>query len=747
MNHQLTNNKLIDQTRLNVGVNLANVIDPKLLRKIYDYMLNHYILPQIMGRKPYEQIWNTLYDAYRMRLKIKELKLTKDDSEFLKLISERAVQSGSRDVNLTDTLIFDTVDRMSNLAHFITWKDDMPIQFNPLRNQITPGEDKFYAPTSTTFKSLNAVLEYFVGKSNCYRKTRLSNKDYYLYGIGFATSHLNYRLEDKGDGNVVLRNLDISFDPISIRKCWINFMLPLSEMRQQPCPFWYDYSSHFAILQNPYEPVLNPFGYVNLDKLDNRFYTAFAGEAEQSAMDALKARLASAGQCLNISMAEWKDIACHWQFYPMLPFDDQTGEFEMRADGKTKVPFKRFVWEHFGTDIISGAVTPIRLQNCDYYEGDLPIYGSTHLEDLDSGAYGMSICEALINYAIELSTMRMQYVENKNKINNPPTYHMAGSPSMNQDVNKAGAKIEVQSPTDFGWAQVPDATQTTVQMSEHIRERAQTTSKAVDAIMGKAMGGRTTATEAQNAFQAAMSGVTTDININNFDIMGGFAQRVYKWSGWLDMDVLKAITGSYGMELTPEDRQLQFSLKYDVGSSYIESIVKQGHIRYFLETGMRAPGVIDIGKCFVMLADELRIKGLRECLIPDGVDRNIQKSTEQAIQTYLGNQVMIDPSQDHNVAIEVKIRFLEDLGSVWNTQYGALPYLNSGLNRAQALAQQIQIHQNYLNLQIQQQMMSQIANLQMNHAANAPEPPGNGIPSLSEGSPARETMPSNQGAV
>lgn len=750
LNLPLKSGKLIDQAKLQLGPNMA---DPKILplaklQEIYLYMMNHYIMPQIMGRRSYEVIWDVLYDAYRMRLKISDLKLTTDDSKFLQKLIERAQNLGGQDVNITDSLIFDTVDRMANLTHFMMWKDGMPAQYNPLRAKATPGEDRFYSPTQEKYQAGNCLLEWFTGKSGVYRKSRTGSHDHYLYGISFVISNLVYQLEQRGQ-EVTLKNLDITYEPHSIRKVWINFMLPLSEMRLQPCPFWYRHSSNFAILQNQYDPVMNPFGYVNLDLLDERNYTAFAGQGEESFMNALKARMASAGQTLNISQAEWRNVAAHWTFMPMLPLDPQTGEFIKRVDG-TPVPFRRFVWEQFGTDIVEGKVTPIRLQDASYYGEDLPIYGSTHLEDLDSAAYGMSICETLLNYQIELSTCRSQYVENKNQINNPPAWFTSGSMVGGDPdrINKPGQVIEVTGPNDFGWKQVPDATGTTVQMCEHLRDRAQTTSKAVDAIMGKALGGRTSATEAQNVFQAAMSGVTTDINLYNYDTIGQYAIRVWRWgTKWLDMDILKEITGSYGLELTEDDLALNLSLKYDVGSSFIESIVKQQHIRYFLETGMRLPGIVDPGELLLQLADEVKISGLRKAIIPNGMEEAIQEACEEAYDTYLDKPVMIDPNMNHKIAIEVKTRFLKDKDSAWNEKYGPLPYLNTGVSRAQAIAQQIQVHQNFLIIQQQQQMLAEVANLQMQQSGGAQQGQSGGMASLPSPSSLSETMPGNPGAA
>ena len=201
------------------------------------------------------------------------------------------------------------------------------------------------------------------------------------------------------------------------------------------------------------------------------------------------------------------------------------------------------------------------------------------MPDLDSGMYSPAIGEILENHYVEICTATNQFLDNKNLINNPPSFTVIGSPAMNQAKNKPGAEMIVNSPTDVGWRQVYDGTNQTVEFIKFLREQGQTSSKAVDAILGKALGSRTSATEATNVFQAAMSGVTTDINIFNYDIMGGYATRVWEYSGlWFNQDLLKAITGQYGASLTPEDLWTRVDLKWDVGSTFIESIVKQQNL-------------------------------------------------------------------------------------------------------------------------------------------------------------------------
>ena len=318
------------------------------------------------------------------------------------------------------------------------------------------------------------------------------------------------------------------------------------------------------------------------------------------------------------------------------------------------------------------------------------------MPDLDSGAYTPSIGQLLYNHYKEINLCNEQYLTNKDWINDPPAWVQTASPASEQDLTKKGAKIRVNGPNDFGWRTPYDATMTTVEMIKMLREEAQTTSKAVDAILGKAMGSRTSATEAQNAFQAAMSGITTDINMINYDLMGGYATRHWLYTGtWFEPHTLEEISGQFGYAIKPEDMWLNVGLKWDVGSTFIENITKQQNIRYILESGRMDPE-LDRNRLWRDLLIEMGFDG--DSLVNDnGRESQIQFATLQSIETYMGQKVIIDPDQDHQIAIKVKTAFLKDKESYWNITYGAM---------AGELIKQIEIHQQFLMLQ-QQQMLAQ----------------------------------------
>jgi len=115
-----------------------------------------------------------------------------------------------------------------------------------------------------------------------------------------------------------------------------------------------------------------------------------------------------------------------------------------------------------------------------------------------------------------------------------------------------------------------------------------------------------------------------------------------------------------------------------------------------------------------------------------GRDQQIQLATCQTCETYLGYPIMVDPDQDHQVAISVKTAFLKDRYSIWNTTYPTA---------APQIMQQIEQHQYFLQLQMQMQLAQQqmqIASAQLKvHQENPPsfQNPG-GAPGMKGGQPA-----------
>lgn len=720
-------NKLIDKA-FQFPQNLVQVLPQDIVKDVTEFVIENYARPYIQERREFESKWDEWLDMYKLQVKQQRIRDNKkrEDDKVADIISKIAPEDRDKNANVSDSLIFDSIDRLRKLTHFVSFKDRLPVQFTwPQHNRNS--EDRYYHPIRDKIASANGLLEWNANNANIYPKHDLAAQHFFLYGCVFMLSDIEFKLktvQHRTSQNTIQARVDIekagvTWQPVSCRRVWVDYTIPLTEFQRQSCPFYFTDAPLWEIRQNQYDPINNPFGYVTDPT------RKFSGNVTSSPeMEAWRKGLRDEENAIGINTRPSDSPAQQralWHFFPMLPLaqDPTTGEWVFDKDGTMGVPYSRFIMNVHGDTLSNAAsIETVRIQKSYYPTDLLPMYGVSHIPDLDSGAYAPSVAETLETHYYELCKMMNQFIDNKDLMNDPPSWCVVGSPATTKDRNRKGAKLEVLSPEDFGWRSIPDATQTTQNMMQNVRSGAQTTAQTVDAIMGKAMGGRTTAREATNAFQASMSGITTVINLFNKAVMGGYAERVWAYCGlWFDTDLLKAITGMYGEPLTPEDLWIKLGIKTDVGSTFIESVVKSEHLRYAIEAGSRSDA-LDQSKLWAAFFNEIRLPEALSAIRDGGEEIEIKRSTEQAIETYLGRPIAIDPSQDHNVAIRVKTGFLQDVDSTWNKQYAVElsgqidPTTGQPMTRAQYIAYQIQIHgyfQQMQQMQEQAAMQAQMA--------------------------------------
>jgi len=645
-------------------------------------MFSNMIWPQVTTRLPFENQWDELQKMYEVQKNPARPRQTQQP--------ERQTQDKTQATpsELAETVIFDTVDRLTKLNYFIAWKDS-PVQYNRPRYTFTPMEDEFYNPTKRKLKAANAILDWNNEFQGVRQKHQALAQHHYLYGISFTHSEfvLEIDADESSEDFLLIKNIGTTFEPISIRKIWLNPMIPVNQMEKQICPFFFDLKLRADIENNSYDAQYNPFGYANLDKLATPQY--LFGSESKSFTDGLPKGAAA----IQTQMRPEFSGEALWTFYPIL---------NIRNTG-----FKRYIVQAYANNLFSGGIVPLRIQELYYPRKRLPLYGAVSIPDLDSGLYCPSIAKILGPHYDELVRSKTQFLDNKDWINNPPTEILTGSPAATEvNINKPGAKYEVNSPADVTRRPPYDATQTSLGFYTMVREAAQTSGKAVDAILGKAMGGRTTATEASNAFQASMSGVTSDIDGFCLGHYGNYGIRVWENTGKFIPDHIRAqiIGSSYAPDLTAQELALTIGIKTDVGSTFIESIVKQQHFQEAIRSSIQSPA-LDQGILWKAYFEELKLPEALAAVRDNGLEFQISLSTEQAIGTYMGQSVAIDPTQDHDIAIKIKTRFLQDHNSIYNIEKAANPSPIPGVTVTQYLAQQIQVHQQFSMLLKQQQML------------------------------------------
>lgn len=702
--------------------NIAGAFPPEhahIEPQIWQWMFTKYVWPQIIERQPFERQWRKLLNMARATYEVVDLGLSENELLALQL-KWKALESGvnaNEEIELGDTLIFDAIDRLGNLAHFISFKEKLPFQFIRPPFAEYPEDTPVYSPSTQMVKAANSWAHFCANGADFYRKHWMTYRHNVTYGCSFIMSDYRQWVEpvirrdpiNKGKTieQLELCDIGVGFDPISIRKLWLNYRIPAFEMESQPCPFWFEPVPRFKVQSNQYDPNLNPFGYNNLQNLGAGQWI-FGDPASNSWLEALAKDLPDFNAAFNIGDPKY-NLEAKWTFRPMLPLQllqNERGEIDIiwDPDGTKGLPLRRWVVEMYGSSIFNGQAVMIRLQPDYYPKGLGPLYGSAHMPDLDSGTYSPAIGTILECHYRNIIKATNQFLNTKDLMNDPPVAILGSSPlqdkTKQREINKRGGRYTVNGPNDATRAEFTDNTATTPTFLEATRDQAKTSAKVVDAIVGKAMGARTSATEASNIFQTAMSGVTTDVNLFNADISGGFAERTWMYAGlWVDPDVIRDISGQSGFAIKPEHMAIRLAVKTDVGSTYMESITRQGNLRYMLEAGAGDPA-INRAELWKMLLEEWKFPNPERIVNDMGFRQQVMRATEQAIMTYRGEFVMPSPDQNHELALQVKIAFLEDRNSVWNTtpEY---------VMNAPALVQQIQLHSMFLRLQQLQMQAAQ----------------------------------------
>lgn len=709
----------LQQISLSFHDNIVDNLDDQTKKNLFKWMLESYIWPRLVERRPYEMLWDKLHDMARAVIKRHDL-VHPTGSRFRKE-QDKSAKTSKKPLyaDVADTLIFDAIDRLTNINHFISFKERLPARYQKPEYFTDTHEQPGYSPIDDIYRSGNCILDWNSVNQGVFLKHNAVARQHYTYGTSIVHSDYIFKVKstqrraENGVGYVEvpeIHDIGVSFDPISIRKVWFDYRLPMWSMNKQACVFFYEYCHPYDLYQNIYDPVYNPNGYSEtaIASVAKDTPSFLFGTQETESANRVFADRFDGASLTDFSPSKQTKLNLKWKFYIVAPLS-LDGTFA--TDGT--IPYRRFIIETYGPQLATGEQVFLRIQPDYHPDDEIPIYGSSQFPDVDEGAYSMAVGEVLESHYNQICTLLSEFMHTKAWNNDPPTTILTSSPALGRsDLNDPGAQIPVNSHQDIQRRPAFDGIGMSLETFKELKEQGQTSSKAVDAILGKAMGARTSATEASNVFQTAMSGVTTDINIFNYMIMGGYANRTWRYIGlWMPDSLVKSITGTMGFELKPKDFELRLGLKCDIGSTFIESITRQENLRYILEASRMNPA-INVSEVWRLLLKEMKFTNIEKIINDGGVEYQIRRANEEAIRGYRGEQVMIAPDANHEIALRVKMAYLEDRDSVWNTS----PEFAQNI---QMVLTQIQMHQTFLQIQMQQQMLAQQLQLLQN---TPPEP-------------------------
>ena len=203
--------------------NLVQYLDEATQKEIILYINQNYAWPQVLERRPFESMWDTITDMYRIRMDKIDLSIEEGSKAAQTQTSENDASSSGTKVRVADSVLFDAVERLTDIHHFVSFKEGIPIQYNIPKYFDNRGEDTFYHPFKDRIQAANALLAWNFDNEDIFRKHAIITRHFYTYGVAFALSEFQFlvqmvqRMKNDGSQTIVpeIMKIGTTFDPLS----------------------------------------------------------------------------------------------------------------------------------------------------------------------------------------------------------------------------------------------------------------------------------------------------------------------------------------------------------------------------------------------------------------------------------------------------------------------------------------------------------------------------------------------------
>jgi len=212
----------------------------------------------------------------------------------------------------------------------------------------------------------------------------------------------------------------------------------------------------------------------------------------------------------------------HWVVWAYLPIDTEKDKWDDTADhGLFKI---RIVGDPAG--------------NCEIIECRENIFPDGHpmlvihqAED-DIGFYHISLAEKVETYHNQLCVAQNQLADNRSKINRRPIFYNDSMLTHTDRIafgHSTAIPVEGDPNNIIKEAEMLDITQTIMTTIIYNENKIKEIMNTVDAVLGQAMGGRTTKTEYQGAQTAASTPIYADLAVIEEDMVVGYMDKFVQY--------------------------------------------------------------------------------------------------------------------------------------------------------------------------------------------------------------------------
>lgn len=576
------------------------------------------------------------------------------------------------------------------------------------------------------------------------------------------------RIKDDAAGRKVacfqvprVKTMRTNFIPLDPTATFIDELLSCRPMERQPCPIVRLHISRWDLVQNPYDPVQRPFGWLNIEnaaKEGNQQY-AFSAPDEESLRQRIAKRWGLSdtpgGQKVENTVKQL------WTAYPLLGIDftdpqnpkldtgdgcpcahckggkmakpivndfgDEVGVEEVQCpncggSGKIHPKPERYVVQMYGTLYGGGgSCTCLRIQRNPTAKDKVPIIYSADLVEDTATARPVSKSEIALSAHDQLATAHNQFLDSKSMTIRRPWHVYQDSMYKDQPLNIPDGKIKHEY-QDFdrefrrSEGTSYDDTATLIPYMQTEEKEVVEIFGATDIVVGEISAGRRAATEINLASEGAKRPLINFIDRTNGDLYGefGWGQAVLDdLEVWGDRDYLLKRTGktTFG----------KIELFTAVGEELLRDQDLLAQSRYFMETFAALPqlqGVIP------QLAKEM-MKAARvpiDLSILDQGEKKAQQDGFVILARIMGEglDTGAQPDDPHQIYISVLGEALREMIADPNNYWRMRAPQNIPLLQ-QRVFQQTLLFQQQQAMQLQQQLALQQLQTE---ATTPPDPRG-----------------------
>lgn len=627
------------------GANLAD--DPELCKMVMGY-LDKYYQKYRADRSEMEELWRTMDWMWKCGQDetIRETERTRLDRQGDDLTKTKAQKVGS-------TMFFKIIRSLA--AQFV----------NVLFSKTDPFHYRSRSNPELFYSDQEAAM--LANQHNLVMRWCRDQENFTVKSIEFLTQLLKYgnapvicrwfrksaevldrwpvgkdqkgKMKTKIGRRDVLTDNRFTWDSINIENLYAD--LNIGDMQKQNCIITLSSAILNEILDGK-----RVGDYINVDKVnEDHLYPGSSDNDETRRAKETNAGIDSTSSDSNTG------TFLMWDSMVYLPIDDKA-EIGKRWNPKTNIPRK--FWVTVVKDFTNGVV--LRIERNPDPDDEMPINMIHHLPDDSDKLYHISLAQILRGNYSESTTTKEQLIDAKTMAMNRPLKAKRGEVYVDTgDLKFSSDKIYTveneNSLTEFALAPVPQVAETLGYIDADSDEAAGNNR----ATRGEPMGGRTSSSEASNAYAAASLPNKMLIKYVFHQWLSWLARKgIRYWHIYAQDNQTIKITNEQGVAITVRPIELygDFDVAIDIVDEFENNLIQEQSMSFAAQNLI--PVFIDVmnkREAAKLFFDKILHTDISKIIKPD--DSEQQKAEARAENTSMmdGKNVYALPTDDHNVML------------------------------------------------------------------------------------------------